>query len=546
MRLRTLNEHLWTGGGLLVATLVALPVVLVFFSLWQDDPYGTWPHLVDTVLIGYITNSVVLAVGATLIAAVVGVATAWLVTACDFPGRRWLELGMVLPLAVPTYVAAYCWTDLLAFAGPVQTWLRDITGWERGDYTFPDITSRWGAVLVFGSVLYPYVFLTARAAFMSQGLHLVEAARTLGMGPWRAFWRVSLPLARPAIAAGCALVAMESLADYGAVDYFGVDTFTKAIYRYGIEDYDFVTAGRLAAMLLVTVFVVLGIERLGRGGRRYHQLAGDRGHASRRRLRGLGALTAAACCTLPILIGAGIPLGVLIVRAWQVSGGEQFERLLEPAWTSLRLAITAGLVVVAASLAIAYAVRLRPSRTNRLTARIANLGYAVPGSVIAIAVLDPFAWFDNHVLDPALGTGLLLSSGSVILVFAYAVRFLAPSFGTIEAGLGGISPNLDDAARSLGRGPSWTLARVHLPLLRASIATAALVVMVDVLKELPATMILAGFNTTTLAVHVHQEVSNESLSGAALPALLIVAAGILPVTLLTIAIHRGRRTGASL
>ena len=534
----------WTAVTLTVALLVALPVLIVVSRVLQDTG-GAWDHLASTVLPTYIVNTVLLIIGVAVLAGSMGVTTAWLVTMHRFPGSRILEWALLLPLAVPAYVMAYVFTDLLEFAGPVQSALRDLFGWGARDYWFPRIRSLEGAVVMMSLALYPYVYLLTRAAFLEQSICVLEVSRTLGRGPVRSFFSVALPLARPAIAAGLALVLMEVIADYGTVEYFGVPTFATGIYRTWFGMGEPVAAAQLAAFMLIFVAALLLIERRARGRAKYHHTTGRYRRINQRRLRGWKAALASVSCSLPLILGFVLPASVLLDYAL-IEGDATWGRgFTQFAWHSLILAsVTAAVAIVVATL-LAYSVRLNPTRINRFAVRTASMGYAVPGSVIAVGVLIPFAGFDN-ALDAfmqrtfGLSTGLILTGTIAALVFAYLVRFLAVSYNTIEASLGKISPAMDHASRSLGQGPRGTLLRVHAPIMRGGILTAGLLVFVDVMKELPATLIVRPFNFDTLAIRVYRLASDERLAEASTAALTIVAVGVLPVILLSAAIRRSR------
>lgn len=532
--------------GLVVAALAAMPVSSVGLNLFVGGTSATWAHLAQTVLSEYIANSLWLCLGVAVGVAVVGVTTAWLTAMHDFPGRRVFEWAMVLPLAVPAYVMAYVYTDFLQFVGPLQTALRETFGWEHGDYWFPDIRTLPGAVLMFVSVLYPYVYLLARSAFLERASGMLEAARTLGMGPWRAFFSVSLPLARPAIAAGIALALMETLADYGTVAYFAVNTFTTGIYRAWFSLGDRVAAAQLAAMLLGFVLLLLMVERVSRGRARYHDTTGRNRPLAGRRLSGIRAWLASAVCLLPLLVGFLLPAGLLLKMALTEGDAQFGERFLLLSRNSFVLAGTTALLGVLLALLLAYGARLAKGGLAAGLNRLVGLGYAVPGAVIAVGVLIPVtrldqwlagqweSWFGNN-------PGLLLTGGIAALVYAYLVRFLAVALHTVESGLGKITSSMDDAARSLGLGQGASLRRVHAPLLRGSLLTAGLLVFVDVMKELPATLVMRPFNFDTLATQAYTLASDERLAEASTASLAIVAVGILPLILLSRQIAASRR-----
>ncbi|MBB4268017.1 ABC transporter permease [Roseospira visakhapatnamensis] len=452
------------------------------------------------------------------------------------PLRGLFEWALLLPLAVPAYVMAYVYYDLLAYAGPVQTWLRDLFGWGRDDYVFPDISSLYGAVLVMGFVLYPYVYLLSRAAFLQQSVGVLEAGRILGGSPTGVFLRLGVPMARPAIAAGAALVAMETLADYGTVTHLGVPTFTTGIYRTWFASGAPVAAAQLAAVLLATVAVVLVAERLARGRARFHEAAGRMRPTARLSLSPGTAVLAVAACAVPVLVGFVIPAAVLLDLAVRHGDPMGLAAFAEFARNSFSLAALTSVLAVGLGLLLAYAQRMDRTPATRVAVRCAGLGYAIPGAVIAVGVLVPFAALDN-ALDAlarevlGVSTGLVLTGTIAALVFAYLVRFLAVALGAAESGLNRVSPSLDEAARTLGAGPGRTLLSVHLPLLRGGLLTAAILVFVDVMKELPATLIVRPFNFETLAVRAHRLASDALLEQASTASLTIVLVGIAPVIL---------------
>jgi len=528
---------------MLAAALVAAPILVMSANILRSDPDGIWGHLWRTVLPRYLLGSLVITVGAVVLAGAIGVGCAWLIVRCRFPGRQWLGWALLLPMAMPAYVLAYCWTDFLEYAGPVQRLLRHLTGLSGGEYWFPQIRSIPGAILVLGFVHYPYVYLSARAAFLEQGVDAYESARSLGWKPWRSFFGLSLPLTRPAIVAGCALVAMECLADYGTVDYFGVQTFTTGIYRTWTGFGSYTAASRLAAMLLLFVLVFLGLERLSRGRRRFTRNGTRQQRMSAVRLNSIRALAATGCCLVPLWIGFGFPVLILGRHVWRSATISHLAGLRVPAFYSLKLASITAVVAVVIAVVVIYGRRLTRDRLMGVFTRIAGLGYAIPGSVVAVAVIVPLAWLDNQLLDRLFGSGLLLSGSIFILLFAYLVRFLAVAMSTVETGMNTLTDSMGHAGRSLGAGPGRVLWRIHLPLMRASLCTAALMVFVDVLKELPATILLRPFHVTTLAVRIHEQVSQESLDLAALPALAIVVTGLLPVIMLTRSITQARIMG---
>jgi iron(III) transport system permease protein len=534
----------WRAGVILTALVLALPVLTVFGFVFQ--PAGeVWRHLADTVLKDYVLNTLVLLIGVGLGTLFGGVASAWLCSMCQFPGRRVFEWALLLPMAMPAYIIAYTYTGMLDFAGPVQTGLRELFGWSYGDYWFPEIRSLGGAILMLSLVLYPYVYLLARAAFLEQSICVLEVGRTLGAGAWTGFFRIALPLARPAVIAGLSLALMEALADYGTVQYFGVATFTTGIFRTWFGLGDAAAAAQLAALMMSFVFILIVLERWSRRQARYHHTSGRYRHLPRYRLHGWRAAAAFGLCLLPLLLGFLLPAGQLLAWAAQTVDRTLDAEFLRLVWHSLGLAAAAAVLAVLLGLFMAYGKRLRGSLGVAAAVRVAGMGYAVPGTVIAVGVLIPFAWIDNRIdawmrASFDISTGLLLSGTLVALLFAYTVRFLAVSLQTVEAGLGKIRPSMDDAARSLGLPPNQVLARIHMPIMRGSLLTALLLVFVDVLKELPATLILRPFNFNTLAVRAFELASDERLAESATAALTIVLVGIIPVILLSRFITRSR------
>ncbi len=533
----------WTLLALPVAALIAAPLAAVLAA--AAVPAGAvWRHIAATTLPEMLANTGLLALLVGLIAATAGTLSAWLVTACRFPGSRALQTLLLLPIAMPAYVCGYAYTWLLDVAGPVQTGLRDATGLRWGQYWFPEIRSLPGAALMLGLVLYPYVYLLARGAFQQQSVCLLEASRTLGHSLSRGFLHLALPMARPAIVAGIALALMETLADFGTVQHFAVRTFTTGIYEawFGLGDRG--AASQLAACLMGLVGVLLALEHVSRGDRRFHPTTTRQPPLHPLRLHGWQAALAAAACALPVLVGFVVPAGALLALAIQVGDPLEPARFLPYARNSVLLAALTALAAVLLAALLAWAVRLHPGVPQRLAARIAGLGYAVPGSVIAVGTLVPLGLFDN-ALDAwmrarfGVSTGLLLSGGIAALVFAYLVRFLAVALAAVESGLARIRPSLRDAARVLGASPGGAVRRVELPLARGPLLTAFLLVFVDTMKELPATLIVRPFDFDTLAVRVNSLAADERLAEASTAALLIVLAGLLPVLALTRTMRRG-------
>jgi iron(III) transport system permease protein len=520
------------GTALAIGALLALPVLFVVSSVLSSSN-ETWAHLASTVLPGYVWNTTLLLLAVAWGVISMGVLSAWLVTVYRFPGRDTLEWTLMLPLAMPAYVMAYAYTDWLQFTGPVQTALRNLTGWQAREYWFPEIRSLPGAAAMLSFALYPYVYLIARTAFNDMPRSAIEAARLAGHGPWGAFFRVAVPLARPAIAAGATLALMETLADFGTVSYFAVEVFTTGIFKAWLSMGDVVAAAQLSSCLLAFVLVVLGLERASRGRAAYHSPA-PRKPVPPHKLTGAAAALALAACAAPVLFGFVVPALVLGVLALGEKASFLSERFISLVGNSFALAALTALIAVVLATVMAYAARVTRNRWVGTTNRIAALGYAVPGAVIAVGVLFPLGRLDNALaewLEVSFGvkTGLLLTGTVAALVYAYLVRLLAVALQTTEAGLTKITPSMEHAARSLGSTTAGTLARVHVPLLAGSLATAALLVFVDVLKELPATFALRPFNFDTLAIEAYNLAKDERLAEAALPSLVIVAVGLLPV-----------------
>ena len=535
-----------TVAAVVVAVLIAAPVLSVFSNVFIGETGGTWAHLADTVLGEFMWNTVILCIGVGLGVSSIGVTSAWLTTMLDFPGRRFFEWALVLPLAMPAYVMAYVYTDFLQFVGPLQTWLREAFEWRRGDYWFPDVRTVGGAVAMFMFVLYPYVYMIARSAFLERAGGMLEAGRSLGLGPWGSFFRVSLPLARPAVVAGTALALMETLADFGTVSYFGVQTFTTGIYRAWFSLGDRIAAAQLSAALLAFVVLVLTFERMSRGRARFNNTSRQISMPVRLRLPLPLGLLAAFACFMPLLLGFLLPAALLLQMAFAEGDAQFGPRFVHLARNSFVLAAVTAIIAVVLAVVLGYAARLARTRLPQALNRVVGLGYAVPGSVIAVGVLIPLTRLDNWLAaswESIFGTnpGLLLTGGIAALVYAYLARFLAVALQTVESSLGKITQSMDDASRSLGFGKWATLRRVHMPMLRGSLLTASLLVFVDVMKELPATLVIRPFNFDTLATQAHTLAADERLAEASTAALIIVAVGLLPMFIISRQILKVRR-----
>lgn len=534
----------WNIVLVLLSLLFSIPLAVVLGSIFFPAK-EIWLHLANTVLTDYIINSLVLFVGVGSFSLILGVIPAWLVTMYRFPMSHYLEWALLLPMAIPAYIIAYSYTGMLDVAGPLQTSLREITGWQYRDYWFPEIRSLGGAITMLSLVLYPYIYLLARAAFIEQSVCVLEVSRTLGCNAIDAFRRVALPLARPAIMVGLSLVVMETLADYGTVQYFGVSVFTTGIFRTWFGLGNSLAAAQLSALLLVFVAVFLYLEKRSRRQARFHHTSNRYSSLMQQQLNKGSGLCALVSCVTPVLLGFIIPLLFLINLALDTYSevlGKDFYLLL---FNSLLLAFATAILALLIALFMAYSNRNSASSINRFMVRFVSMGYAIPGTVIAVGVLIPFAWFDN-TLDAFLteyfniSSGLLISGTVVILIFAYLTRFLAVSINTVEAGFLKIKPTMDEVAKTIGMSPISIIKRIHMPMMRGSLLTALLLVFIDVLKELPVTLILRPFNFNTLAVRTYELANEERLADAAVPALAIVLAGVIPVIMISNSISRSR------
>ncbi|SNS29997.1 ABC transporter permease [Tropicimonas sediminicola] len=523
------------GGALFIGLMCLLPMVAVAVAALLGST-DTLRHLAETVLWTYTATTLQLVVIVALGTAAIGTGAAWLVTMTRFPGARFFEIALALPLAFPAYVMGYAYTHFLDHPGPVQTLLRDVTGWGPRDYWFPEVRSVTGAAVMLILVLYPYVYLLARAAFLQQSATAFLAARALGRGPWTAFLRVSLPMARPAIAGGVLLAVMETIADYGTTSYFAVQTFATGIYTSWFTMADRAAAAQLALCLLGFALLLAILERMQRGAARHHGAGKRFERLPPTQLAGPAKWGATLLCAVPVLLGFILPVALLLSMG--IGSGQS---LMSPRYVgyirnTIVLAGTASVLTVIGAVLVGFRMRLWPGPASSGASHLARIGYAVPGGVIAVGLLVPFAAFDN-ALDAwmratfGLSTGLLFTGSIWLLVCAYMVRFMAAALNTYDSGLGTIHPNIDAVARTLGTRPTAMLQRIHVPVLRPSVLTALLIVFVDVMKELPATLIMRPFNFDTLAVQAHRLASDERLDGAAVPSLAIVAVGLLPVIL---------------
>ncbi len=534
----------WKHSIILVALVLSIPIFTVASFVFQSSGEN-WAHLKQTVLPEYLLNSAILVVGVSIGTLLLGVSTAWLTSMCRFPGKRWFVWLLLLPLAMPPYIIAYTYTGMFDFAGPVQTLIRELTGWGYGDYYFPEVRSMGGAITMLSLVLYPYVYLLARSAFLEQSVCVLEVSRTLGCGPWCSFYRVALPLARPAIVAGLSLALMETLADYGTVSYFGLGVFTTGIFRTWFGMGDQVAAAKMAALLLMFVFTLVVIERVSRKQAKYHHTTNKYNQLPEFQLGGSKAMLAFLVCLLPLLMGFLIPAGQLSYWAWLT-----YEEMVDDSFFTLTLhtvllGLSAAMLSLMLAVFLAYGKRMLSGNSVTAAIRVAAIGYAIPGTVIAVGIIIPFAWVDNQLdgfmrVQFDFSTGLIFSGTLFAVMFAYMVRFLAVSLQTVESGLGKIKPSMDEASRSLGYSPRETLFKIHMPLMKGSLLTALLIVFVDVMKELPATLILRPFNFNTLAVRAFELASDERLADSSTAALMIVLVGLLPVIYLSKSIAQSR------
>ena len=527
----------WTIAALVIAGVVVAPMLSVLW-LALNPTANIWPHLLATVLPRYLGATLVLMAGVGVLTALVGTGAAWLVAMYRFPGSRWLDYALLFPLAIPAYIGAYALVDFLDYAGVLQVSLRAAMGWSSArDYWFPDVRSPGSAILVLSAALYPYVYLLARAAFREQSGASYEVARSLGLSHLALFWRVGLPLARPSIAAGVALALMETVADFGTVQYFGVQTLTTGVFSTWLNGNNAGGAAQIALVILMLILLLIGLERVGRRNARFHRPSRASRQVTPMVLGGAVGWAVTLLCLVPLGFGFVLPVGVMLglvladPAVWLAPG------LGQAAANTLLVAGAAAVLTVAAALVLVQGVRLGSRRLARLLPPLTALGYAAPGAVLAVGILIPLAALDHWLADGVLALtgrdpGLMLTGTAAALVLAYAVRFFAVAQGAVDAAFGRVSPSLPMAARSLGRSPGGVLRAVHMPLMRSSVLTALLVVFVDCVKELPATLMLRPFNFNTLSTRLYELASLERLSDAAPSALLVIAVGLAATALL--------------
>jgi len=533
----------WNLLTLLLALLFALPFLSLIVTAGSGGE-NVWGHLLSTVMPGYLKNTFWLMLGVGSGTLLLGVSTGWLISMTEFPGRRMMEWALLLPLAFPGYIIAMVYVELLEFSGPVQEQLRLWFGWQNYmDYWFPPIASLGGAITMLSLVLFPYVYLLARTAFLQQSATLMEASRMLDKSGGNSFFMIALPLARPAIVVGVSLAMMETLADFGTMQLFAVQTFTTGIYHTWFGAYNAPGAAQLSLSLLTFISFFIFLERYSRKQQRFHGQSSIKNAHTRYPLSRIRAVLALLFCIFPVLFGFALPAGLLIQWATESWRGVMLDRFLSDAGNSILLAGVTALLGVFIGLLMAFGSRLSKRRRVHWAARLVSLGYTFPGPVVALGVLLPFAWFDRTMdawMQETFGitTGYLLSGTLFILVFAYLVRFLALAYGTAESGLGRITSDMEEASRSLGKNTWQTLKQVHLPLLRGSVLAAGMLVFVDVMKELPATLMLQPFNFSTLATRAYGYATEELLKEASLWCLTIVVVGLFPVIFLNLQLRQ--------
>ena len=524
----------WSLAGYAVAALLVLPLFALIFQAFQPDE-AVFGHLMATVLPTYIINSLLLIFWVSLGALLLALPCAWLMARCEFVGRRYLQWALLLPLAMPAYIVAYVYTDLLDYAGPVQRGLRSIFGWDSPqDYFFPDIRTLGGAACMLSLVLFPYIYLLARTAFMEQSLSLAHASRIMGCSPWQSFWRLSLPMARPALAVGVALVAMATAADFATVNYFAVPTLTTAVYDTWLGYGNLTAAAKLSAIILLVVFSLIGFERFARRKQQLFQKQSRIQVTDLYRLSMTQTLVALSFCGMLLLLAFLLPFGILLSYAigyFEQSWDKSFWQL---SLNSLSLALITSLLCCLIALLLMFVRRISPRQSDALPSRLASTGYALPGTVLAIGVLVPLTMLDFAINDLAdlvgiAGPGLILTGSVMALIFAFCVRFVAIAIGSVESSYKRISPSLDMVSLTMGQTPRQLLRRVHLPLLAKGLFAGALLVFIESMKELPAALLLRPIGFENLATYVFQFASDEKLEHGALAAIVIVLVGLVPL-----------------
>ncbi len=539
--MKSTRKGSWLGYALILLFIITLPINTILMEVFEASN-DNWKHIKETVLQDYIINSLILILGVSFGSLLLGIPTAWLTAVCSFPFKRTIELLLILPMAMPAYIIAYTYTGIFDFAGPVQSNIRKFMGWNYGDYFFPEVRSIGGAIIMFSLVLYPYVYLLARTSFLNQSANVIEISRLLNTGPWKSFLKVAFPLARPAILVGLSLVLMETLADYGTVSYFGVTVFTTGIFKtwFGLGDYS--TAAKMAGILLIFIFALIVAERHSRKRNKYYNLIDSKTRFSEYKLKNRDMFIVFLTCSFPIVFGFLIPMMQLLIWAYTAWKNVMNDGFISLIYNSVLLASVASIISLLIAFSINYCQRIIPTFIMNLIVRLISTGYALPGTIIAIGIITPLAFLD-HKIDEFLGAylsmsfGLIFSGSLFAIQFAYLVRFLSISVNTIESGLEKIRPNMDKASQILGITSERTFIHIHLPILKVSILTSILLVFVDVIKELPATLILRPFDFNTLAVKAYELASDERLIDASIPSVIIVFVGLLPLILINNSIN---------
>lgn len=527
------QKKVWKISSSALALILVLPIIAIFY-LALGDSEDLFAHLFSTVLPSYTFNTFALVCGVMLLSLLLGLPSAWLMAMCRLPGEKVLQWALVLPLAMPGYIVGYIFTDWLDFAGPVQILLRQWTGWQAGDYWFPDIRTLTGAVVVLSLVLYPYVYLMARAAFMEQSVSLLQSARLLRCSPWESFRRISLPLARPSLAVGLSLVAMEALGDFGTVSYFAVNTLTTAVYDTWLGYSNLNAAAKISAIMLLVIVLLLSAERYSRRRQKLFQSSFSSHEDVRYLLKGWKLWLSLVWCWGLIALAFLLPLAQLVFYAWEYFAQSWTEAFRSYALNSLQVSLAAALLAVLVAVLVNFNHRLAGGRSDLACIRVASLGYAVPGTVLAIGVMAPVLTMDHWINDIARlmdwgRPGLLLSGSMFAIIFAMLVRFSAVAIGSVESSLAKVSPSMDMASRTMGCSGGRMLWRVHLPMVRRGILVAGLLVFIESMKELNAALLLRPVNFETLATYVYNFASDEQLELAALPAVLLVLVGLIPL-----------------
>ncbi len=522
----------WIGWTFIIALIIALPLIVIFYNI-NSDAGDTWQHIVKNLIPGYVWNTIILMLGVAFLTFIMGVSTAWLVSVYDFPGRRFFSWALILPIALPAYISGFTWAGILDYTSPIYVFLRNNFGVDTGQFLFFNILSMKGGILILSLALYPYVYLITRAYFIRQSSVLLEVAASLGKKSGSIFWGVALPLARPAIVAGISLALMEVLNEYGLVRYFGIDTFTTGIFTAWFAFANSAATLKLSAFLMVFVLILILAEKFQRRKMRFDTVGNSYNPLKIRRLKPLHASVALVVCIIPFALGFLIPVSMLLYWAYQTAAMVVNYRFWELLGNSFLLAAISSVLVVVLATIIAFSVRSFPGITVKFLTQTATLGYALPGAVVAIGILIPFIWLENQI-NIALSNEIRIAFTGTwfALIYAYIVRFMAVGYNSIESGFEKISVSLDEASRSLGVSNLKTLIKINIPLLKSSLLGAALLVFIDVLKELPLTLILRPFNFDTLAIRAFEFASDERVAEAAPASLIIVFAGLIPVILL--------------